>query len=73
MLTVASGLVAYDKAQKADEEALRKGAEEEEEEAKRREREGGHPPELVKRVPVWEDDGSHPSHKLSTPEQRPRL
>jgi hypothetical protein len=73
MVSIATALIAYDKSEKAAEEALRKGAEEEDEEAKRREREGGHPPDLVKRVPVWEDDGSHPSHKLNTPEARPRL
>lgn len=72
MITLASVLIAYDKSEKASEEALRKGAEDDEDEEKRREREG-HPTELVKRVPVWEDDGSHPSHKLTTPEARPKL
>ena len=27
----------------------------------------------VSRLPVWEDDGSHPSHVLSTVESKPKL
>jgi hypothetical protein len=71
MVSLASVLIAYDKSEKAAEAELRKGEEEEDDDQKK-EREG-QPPELVKRAPVWEDDGSHPSHKLTTPETRPKL
>ena len=73
MVTLASILIAYDKSEKAAEAELRKGAEEDEDEEQfKREREG-QALETVKRLPVWEDDGSHPSHKLTTPDARPRL
>ncbi|GHJ84899.1 hypothetical protein NliqN6_1301 [Naganishia liquefaciens] len=73
MVILASILIAYDKSEKAAEAELRKGAEEDEDEEQfKREREG-QALETVKRLPVWEDDGSHPSHKLTTPDARPRL
>ncbi|KAJ9114710.1 hypothetical protein QFC22_005586 [Naganishia vaughanmartiniae] len=60
MLTLSSLLIAYDKSEKAAEEELRKGNDEEDEEEKKKKGLDGFAPELVKRVPVWEDDGSHP-------------
>lgn len=73
MVTLASLLIAYDKSEKAAEAELRKGAEEDEDEERLKKEREGQAPELVKRMPVWEDDGSHPSHKLTTPETRPKL
>ncbi|KAJ9095683.1 hypothetical protein QFC21_005555 [Naganishia friedmannii] len=73
MITLSSLLIAYDKSEKAAEEELRKGNDAEEEEEKKKKGLDGFAPELVKRVPVWEDDGSHPSHKLTTPNARPKL
>lgn len=73
MVTLASVLIAYDKSEKAAEAELRKGAEEDEDEERLKNEQAGQPPATVKRLPVWEDDGSHPSHKLTTPDARPRM
>jgi hypothetical protein len=73
MITLSSLLIAYDKSEKAAEEELRKGNDAEDEEEKKKRALDGFAPELVKRIPVWEDDGSHPSHKLTTPNARPKL
>ncbi|KAJ9111348.1 hypothetical protein QFC19_001116 [Naganishia cerealis] len=72
MIILASLLIAYDKSEKAAEEELRKGKDNTEDDKKKKEMDG-FAPELVKRIPVWEDDGSHPSHKLTTPDARPKL
>lgn len=63
-------LVSYHKAEKAAEEALRRVP------IGKRKEEGagaGASSAMVSRLPVWEDDGSHPSAKLTTTKYKPRL
>ncbi len=71
MLAAAWLLIAYNKSERAAEEELKKGPEESRKKKAHNSDDGKAAVEIAR--PTWEDDGAHPSHKLTTVQTKPRV